>query len=259
MTKLPGYPTTLTWQPSLSVQLPEENEQVAPAELHSILKRLHRILIKRFVLCIAMALCITGELTVCLTSEGCSLSEKLSLLSHAFIHAFMLLFWCYYTWHIKICRELPGRDILQALRDEMMWAILAKGLRWPKSMHSTAHLSLENHDLVSLCILLEHKWKQDEIESAKLPIILDRATGALLVVEFFLLLHCHVVQEITESVKFMIACYMNTQLRIRHQEITLEYLDGNRHFISCQVLTVCADAFSILPHVACWLWDLGMH
>jgi hypothetical protein len=43
------------------VQLPEENEQVAPAELHSILKRLHRILIKRFVLCIAMALCITGE------------------------------------------------------------------------------------------------------------------------------------------------------------------------------------------------------
>nr|CAB3479400.1 unnamed protein product [Digitaria exilis] len=39
-------------QPSLSVQHPEENKQVAPAELCPILKRLYRILIKRFVLCI---------------------------------------------------------------------------------------------------------------------------------------------------------------------------------------------------------------
>jgi hypothetical protein len=36
-------------QPSLSVQHPEENKQVAPAELCPILKRLYRILIKRFV------------------------------------------------------------------------------------------------------------------------------------------------------------------------------------------------------------------
>ncbi|ONM34665.1 Glycerol-3-phosphate dehydrogenase [NAD(+)] GPDHC1 cytosolic [Zea mays] len=50
-------------QPSLSVQHPEENKQVAPAELCPILKRLYRILIKR---------------------------------------------------------ELPARDILQALRDETM-------------------------------------------------------------------------------------------------------------------------------------------
>jgi hypothetical protein len=36
-------------QPSLSVQHPEENKLVAPAELCPILKRLYRILIKRFV------------------------------------------------------------------------------------------------------------------------------------------------------------------------------------------------------------------
>jgi hypothetical protein len=43
-------------QPSLSVQHPEENKQVAPAELCPILKRLYRILIKRFVLCIITTL-----------------------------------------------------------------------------------------------------------------------------------------------------------------------------------------------------------
>jgi hypothetical protein len=36
-------------QPILSVQHPEENKQVAPAELCPILKRLYRILIKRSV------------------------------------------------------------------------------------------------------------------------------------------------------------------------------------------------------------------
>jgi len=44
------------------VQHPEENKQVAPAELCPILKRLYRILIKRFVLCITITLHITGEI-----------------------------------------------------------------------------------------------------------------------------------------------------------------------------------------------------
>jgi hypothetical protein len=51
-------------QPSLSVQHPEENKQVAPAELCPILKRLYRILIKRFVICITfmhMVLCMLRQ------------------------------------------------------------------------------------------------------------------------------------------------------------------------------------------------------
>jgi len=44
------------------VQHPEENKLVALAELCPILKRLYRILIKRFVLCITITLHITGEI-----------------------------------------------------------------------------------------------------------------------------------------------------------------------------------------------------
>jgi len=57
------------------VQHPEESKLVAPAELCPILKRLYRILIKRFVLCIITTLHITAEFTVCLRSGCCSAAE----------------------------------------------------------------------------------------------------------------------------------------------------------------------------------------
>jgi hypothetical protein len=48
---------------SISVR-PERIKQVASAGICPILKRLYRILIKMFVFCISIALCITGEYSV---------------------------------------------------------------------------------------------------------------------------------------------------------------------------------------------------
>lgn len=60
-------------QPSLSVQHPEENKQVAPAELCPILKRLYRILIKRSVLCFTnMSMVLWAPSTMYSMHEECS-------------------------------------------------------------------------------------------------------------------------------------------------------------------------------------------
>jgi hypothetical protein len=112
-------------QPSLSVQHPEENKQVAPAELCPILKRLYRILIKRFVF---------WECTVCLRSEDCSI----------FLLNIMLLFW--YVLDFSKSAGSYQQETFSKPWGMKRWMILAKGLRWHKAMHSTAHLSSENHD-----------------------------------------------------------------------------------------------------------------
>lgn len=119
-------------QPSLSVQHPEENKQVAPAELCPILKRLYRILIKRFVLCI-----ITSSLLT---------TVQTPLLTYSFycFHFTLLI-----RYRPDLCAGSSQQGTFFKPWGTKRWMILGKGLRWHKAMHSTARLSLENHDLVS--------------------------------------------------------------------------------------------------------------
>ena len=116
---------------------------------------------------------------------------------------------------IGICRELPARDILRALRDETMNDPRER-IEMAQS-HAFYRPSLLGKPLSSYsCILVEHKRRREEINSpsyGSFLIALGGLSAMLLacpsyraffsVVEFFVLLRCYIVEEITESINII--------------------------------------------------------